>query len=200
MLSNISICNTNFCPNKKICKYYDKLNKLDEIEITINKCEFNLNNRAISTTPTQQKTYKYNDFTYPNLNKVTCTEASSIAGPAINGMFSTNSLTNAAYSPANIKVTPVEEIKHKCESCGSLAVLSNCVDCGKRICSQCGYTNLNIDSGMPTITCDKCFGTSKDSETETINWDISSFETNKSSEEVKTDVKPSRAKRKKADS
>lgn len=185
MLLNNSICYS--CSVKKICKHYHNAINENDISISIDKCEIksNLDNSKVL------------DISIPNANSQTYNK------PVDNKLTDITLLNSKVYpdikelslaKQKEMNVIPVEEPKAICESCGQLAVLSNCTDCGKRICSQCGYTNIDVNTGRPEITCDECFTGTKDNEETTINWNIDSF-VNDNKDEVKEenkDVKPTR--------
>lgn len=177
MLSNNSICND--CSNKKFCKHYDYAITNKDLTISIDKCDFNIESNIKITspntvtlphkpTPWQPYTERPLGINFPDLNKVTSTYSPGITKPE-------NSI--------DIKVAPVEEVKCKCELCGKLTSLSNCTDCGKRICSQCGYTNIDVNTGKQAITCDICFGGAKEDTSSSTEWDISNFESTSIKEE-----------------
>ena len=118
-------------------------------------------------TTVHDKVYRASD--YPDLNKIT-------------SVYNTT-------GKETLKVTPVEQIPNgTCSICGKRTIVDNCSDCGEPVCSECGYTNINVENNKPIITCDKCFGSTETKDNINTDWDISNFsETNE--KEEKEDVK-----------
>lgn len=187
MLSKSSICST--CDKKRVCKHFEYANKNTDLTINIESCESNvpmltsttkITPNTISTPATPWQPYDPNRVTtihdkvyrasdYPDLNKIT-------------SVYNTT-------GKETLKVTPVEQIPNgTCSICGKRTIVDNCSDCGEPVCSECGYTNINVENNKPIITCDKCFGSTETKDNINTDWDISNFsETNE--KEEKEDVK-----------
>ena len=189
MLSNSSICIT--CDKKRICKHFDYASNNTDLTISIEKCEhnastINIANKNTTPTPTPWQPY---DSTNPY--KVTSSGASRTYGfyPDLNKSDITEALSYNGKPP--LKVTPIEIPNGICSICGKKAIVDNCSDCGELICSECGYTNIDVNEKKPIITCDKCFGSHDDTSKESINteWDISNFSEMKEEQEEDKDVK-----------
>lgn len=219
MLSNNIICITEKCPHRKICKHYEYLKNLDDITATIDSCD-NLPKLTIASTTTTTpivdrvnkispydsittplgtkpytskpdyplRTFPHNKQDYYERDNVTC----------YNYTGDNLAQTFAPLKPLKdvpLNVTPVKIAKGICSICGNEAITENCSDCGNVICTECGYTNVDVNNGIPIITCDKCFGASDKNECDetTIKWDINDF-----SEEVKEDGKKDERSKSKA--
>lgn len=187
MLSNSSICST--CDKKRVCKHFEYANKNTDLTINIESCESNapmltsttkITPNTISTPATPWQPYDLNRVTsipnkvyrtsdYPDLNKIT-------------SVYKTT-------GKETLKVTPVEQLPNgTCSICGKKTIVDNCSDCGEPVCSECGYTNLNVENNKPIITCDKCFGNTETKDSINTDWDISNFSEINEKEE-KEDVK-----------
>lgn len=172
MLSNNSICNN--CDVKEVCKHYSYAISNIDIDISITKCKINKNINKI-----KQDVFKMPES---NVNTTVPNPLWNKDGLYIKSWDKSSSLYDAKIESnkfdkiKEMKVTTVEEPKATCEACGKLAVLSHCTDCGKRICSQCGYTMINVNTGKPEITCDNCFdGGNKNDEVDNTDWTIDKF-------------------------
>lgn len=221
MLSNNIICITEKCPHRKVCKHYEYLKNLDEVTATIDSCDHlpKLTVATTITTPVDKasKISPYDPINVPLGTKPYITEPNTIKTPDYpfktypynnrpQDYYDRDNVTCYSYTGDNIaqnfaplkplnnaplNVTPVKIAKGICSICGKEAYTENCSDCGNVICHECGYTNVDVNNGIPIITCDKCFGASDKNEcTETsIKWDINDF-----SEEVKEETKDEQPK------
>lgn len=192
MLSNNSICNN--CSVKKICKHYSYAIKNTDINISITECDINRNINKLEKEKIEIPNYSH-------FIKTPTNNPSSQWKPSVSPICDSNTnnshisetydnqvaLLNTKFKDMNI--TKVEQPKAKCEKCGNLAVLSNCTDCGKRICSQCGYTTVNVNTGIPEITCDDCFNGGNSDTIDDTTWSIDKFIEEEVVKEEDKDVK-----------
>ncbi len=191
MLSNSSICST--CDKKRVCKHFDYASKNVDLTINIEQCEHNvpvLKKTDINSTPIKPSTPVPTPWTpYDPNNPYKATSRVYGLYPDLNKSDVAGSLSHNGKPP--LKVTPIEVPNGTCSICGKTAIVDNCSDCGEPICSECGYTNIDVNEKKPIITCDKCFGSHDDSSKESINteWDISNFSEMKEEQEENKDVK-----------
>lgn len=181
MLSNKSLCIE--CSNKKICKFYDDVINNTDIEFSIDKCEHSTSNKQIINN-INQTTIDNNICYYKDYNNVK------------------NDTNVNLNNTSNILAMPIEMDKEKCQLCGKEVYISNiqkCSDCGAEICSECGYTNVDVNSNNTIITCDKCFTGIIPGEDPISAWDLTQYTINEKidAEEEDSDVrkKQSRVKR-----
>lgn len=168
MLSERSLCKT--CINKSICKYYiDSINCLD-ILMSIDKCDsYNTKSILTETSSTINTNKTYTD--YADYNNVT-------------------NITDIKTKKDPFKVIPVKVAKGICSICGKETQVENCSDCGKPVCNECSYTNVDVTDGKPIVTCDKCFGDkSSNEDTITTDWDVNKFTIDNNSDNKEKEVK-----------
>ena len=181
MLSERSICNT--CNNKSICKHYDyAINNID-ISLSINSCN------SYNAYDIIKESSSINKVILPNKQQ---DDPITMPLKTYNDFNNVTNITDIKFKKDPLKVIPVKVAKGICSICGKEAQVENCSDCGKPVCSECSYTNVDVTNGKPIVTCDKCFGDKSNDDNNTnidTDWNISKFTIDNSDDNKEKEVK-----------
>lgn len=190
MLLNKSLCFN--CSNKNLCKYCENIISNMAIEFSIEKCEYyitsnetQLTNKSVAPFKSTVIPTKNINETYPDYNKIYKNEPNNTPPEG------------SLLKPEGVTILPLGVEKRNCMVCGKetfVTNLQNCSDCGIEICSECGYSNVDIINNKTSITCDKCFAGITPGEKELSAWDLEQYTEDEESknkesvEEVDLDV------------